>query len=71
MVRERQITAQVRAALALMSDGRRAWVEARFPRPLVGLFASWAGVKGYETYDGLQSGKYQYHSFILRKPVLA
>ncbi|MBF0549391.1 MAG: class I SAM-dependent methyltransferase [Deltaproteobacteria bacterium] len=67
IVREREITPQVLAALAMMSDERQRWIE-RFPRPLTNLMASFAGVKGHKTYEGLRSGEFQYLSFTLQRP---
>lgn len=69
LMREQEITPQVLAALAAMSDERKAWVASVFPGPLVGLFASWAGVKGHDTYEALRCGETRYLSFVLRKPV--
>ncbi len=69
MIHERDITRQVFAALIMMSDERRKWVEASFPRPVAALFVSFAGVKGYGTYEALQNGSRRYLSFVLQKPI--
>ncbi len=68
VVRELEITPQVLAALDAVSAIRQAWVVSTIPRPL-NLFSSWAGVKGYETYEALQKGKTVYLSLMLRSPL--
>ncbi|MGD0282196.1 MAG: class I SAM-dependent methyltransferase [Dissulfurispiraceae bacterium] len=67
VVLEREITQQVLSALDAVSAIRQAWVVNTIPRPLANLFSSWAGVKGYETYEALRNGETIYLSLVMIK----
>jgi ubiquinone/menaquinone biosynthesis C-methylase UbiE len=66
VLRETEITSNVVAALEKDNDRKLALIDSIVPRPLRSSFLDFAAVRGSALFEGFQSGKYTYRSFVLR-----
>lgn len=67
LLRETEITANVVAALEQDNDRKLALINRIVPRPLRASFLDFAAVRGSVLFEGFESGKYTYRSFVLQK----
>ena len=70
LAEETVITPNVLRALDLAAEARRAMVTRLAPRFLAGPAGDFAAVPGSAVYEALHSGKQEYRSCVLRKPVI-
>ena len=69
IVSETDITSNVLAALDADNDRKSALIHQLIPRPLIGCFTDFAGMRGSVIYEGFRTGGLTYRAFRLHRNV--